>query len=61
MKRIISALLCLLLTLSLTLPAYGYEDTDPPQWQEWGFDSLVEGVGDYYDGDLEGHYEDDSS
>ncbi|MBU5625551.1 copper amine oxidase N-terminal domain-containing protein [Oscillibacter sp. MSJ-2] len=58
MKRIISALLCLLLTLSLTLPAYGYEDTDPPQWQEWGFDSLEECVEYYYDGDLEAYYED---
>ncbi len=40
MKKMLSLLLVLTLTLALAAPALAYEDTDPPQWQQWGYESL---------------------
>ena len=41
-KLVISLAVTLALTLSLALPALAYEDTDPPQWEQWGYASLAE-------------------
>ena len=39
--RILAALLALTLCIGLSCPALAdYEDTDPPMWQQWGYDSL---------------------
>lgn len=42
MKKLLSLLLAAALALILAAPAPAYEDTDPPQWQQWGYDSLEE-------------------
>lgn len=41
-ELVISLAVTLALTLSLALPALAYEDTDPPQWEQWGYASLEE-------------------
>lgn len=57
MKQIASLLLIVALALSLTVPALAYEDTDPPQWEQWGFSSLEECVEYLYGGDTAAYYE----
>ena len=51
MKKRIKTLSCLVLslalTLSLALPALAYEDTDPPQWEQFGYSSLEEMLRDF--------------
>lgn len=47
MKTVISLAITLALTLSLALPALAYQDTDPPQWEEWGYASLEELLADF--------------
>ena len=42
MKRLTAVLLALMLALSLAVPAFAAEDTDPPLWQEYGFASREE-------------------
>lgn len=45
--KLLSLALSLALTLSLTLPALAYEDTDPPQWEQYGYSSLEEMLADW--------------
>ena len=40
MKKLLSLFLAMVLAFSLAIPAFGYEDLDPPLWQQWGYDSL---------------------
>lgn len=47
MKKLFSACLALVLTVSLMAPAYGYEDLTPPLWQQWGYGSLEEYLSSY--------------
>ena len=51
MKKRIKTLSCLVLSLALTLspalPALAYEDTDPPQWEQFGYSSLEELLRDF--------------
>ncbi len=55
-SKLISLALSLALTLSLALPALAYEDTNPPQWEEYGFSSL-EGMLDVWDISEEEYYD----
>lgn len=55
-SNLFSLALSLVLTLSLAVPAFAYEDTDPPQWEQLGYSSLEEMLTDcgmteeeYYD------------
>lgn len=47
MKTVISLAITLALTLSLAIPAVAYEDTNPPQWEQWGYASLEELLADF--------------
>lgn len=47
MKKLLSLLLAAVLALGLSVSALAYEDTDPPQWQQWGYDSLEEYLADW--------------
>lgn len=51
MKRVCSLALSMVLAVALTLPALAAEDTDPPLWQEYGFDSREECIESFYGGD----------
>ena len=46
MKKFVP-LIALALTLSLALPVLAYEDTDPPQWEQFGYASLEEMLRDF--------------
>lgn len=46
MSKLLSLALSLALTLSLALPAFAFEDTDPPLWEQWGYTSLEEMLAD---------------
>ena len=46
-KRALSLMLTLMLALALAAPAFAYEDTDPPQWEQYGYSSLEEMLSDY--------------
>lgn len=46
MKKLLSLLLAAVLALGLSVSALAWEDTDPPQWQQWGYDSLEEYLAD---------------
>ena len=45
-SKLMSLTLSLVLILSLAVPAFAYEDTDPPQWEQWGYTSLEEMLAD---------------
>ena len=60
MKRWISVLLALVLALTLAAPALAAEDTVPPLWQEYGFDSREECIKYWFDGD-ESAYEEEAA
>lgn len=47
MAKLLSLALSLVLALSLTLPTLAYEDTDPPQWEQYGYSSLEEMPADW--------------
>lgn len=48
MKKLLSVVLAAILALSLSVGALAaYEDTDPPQWQQWGYDSLEAYLADW--------------
>ena len=51
MKRLTAVLLALMLALSLAVPAFAAEDTDPPLWKEYGYDSREECIRDVCCGD----------
>ena len=46
-KRALSWMLTLMLIFSAAPPAFAYEDTDPPQWEQYGYSSLEEMLRDY--------------
>lgn len=39
-RAFLTLLLALALTLSLAAPALAFEDSSPPMWEQWGYDSL---------------------
>ena len=57
MKRLTSVLLAMVLALSLTAPALAAEDTDPPLWKEYGYDSREECIRDIFYGDEDAYQE----
>ena len=57
MKRLTAVLLALMLALSLAVPAFAAEDTDPPLWQEFGFASRVVCIAYWIDGDESAYQE----
>lgn len=46
-KRALSWMLTLALACVLAVPAFAYEDTDPPQWEQYGYSSLEDMLRDY--------------
>ena len=57
MKRLTAVLLALMLALSLAVPAFAAEDTDPPLWKEYGYDSREECIRDIFYGDEDAYQE----
>ena len=57
MKRLTAVLLALVLALSLAVPAFAAEDTDPPLWKEYGYDSREECIRDIFYGDEDAYQE----
>ena len=48
MKKILAVVLAFALCMGLTCTALAaHEDTDPPMWQQWGYDSLEEYLADW--------------
>lgn len=55
LSKLMSLVLSLVMVLSLTVPAFAAQDTEPPLWERWGYSSMEEMLADgwteteYYD------------
>ena len=57
MKRLTAIVLSVLMLLALVPTALAAEDTDPPLWKEYGYDSREECIRDWFDGDEDAYQE----
>ena len=57
MKRLTAIVLSMLMLLALVPTALAAEDTDPPLWKEYGYDSREECIRDWFDGDEDAYQE----